>query len=281
MASACTCWVATCSWAEIGWARIDGRPMGRRGQLLLGAADTGPLSTGLRLRLILTGRLAFGTRGTALKAWSSCGTPFAVDWRAVAAEPRAVEDAIRLFTPGHCIVGRPGSAARQPLRRVRVRLAALWEHITTGQKPAAGSPLTDHSGFGWIFLLFTGAIVIGSGGWAQATPFRDAWLLQHGLPATANVVKVITPCAPRQVAEWEVSYTGQFGEPEYASTTDLWACPAVGQTAPIMFDPANPAYVGDVRALRNRPFKLFIATLLVTFLLLVLNIAVQFWREPH
>lgn len=241
------------SWAEIGWARIDGRPTGRRGHLLLGAADTGPLSVTLRLRIVLISRLAFGTRGAAIKAWSAYGTPFAVDLRAMAAERGAVEDAVRLFAPGHCGAGRP-ETARQPF--------------------------TGHSGVGWLHLLLAGAMVIGLGGWAQVQPFHDAWLLQHGLPATATVVKVITPCgARREAAEWEVSYTGRFGEAEFAST-DLWACPAVGQTAPIMFDPANPAYVGDVRVLRNRPSKLLAGALLVTFVLLVLNWAVGFWREP-
>jgi hypothetical protein len=268
------------SWAEIGWVRVEGRPASRRGRVLLGAAKTGPLSLNLQLRLLLTRSLAFGTRGVALKAWSTYGTPFAVDLRALAAERGAVQDAVRQFAPGHLRADGP-DPRRRPLRRARSRANALWVNLQTGQVPAGGSPLADHSGFGWLFLLFTAALVIGIGGWAQATPFRDAWLLQHGLPATATVVKIITPCdAYRQVPEWEVSYTGRLGETEYASTTDIWGCPAVGQTVPIVFDPANPAYVGDVRVIRNRPFKLFLGAALTTFFLLFLNIAVQFWREP-
>jgi hypothetical protein len=55
--------------------------------------------------------------------------------------------------------------------------------------------------------------------------------------------------------------------------------PAVRRRAGDRRDPGNPGYVGDVRVLRNRPFKLLLGAALVTGMLLFLNIAVGFWRE--
>jgi hypothetical protein len=267
------------SWTEIGWARIEDRP-GHRGSLLvLGVAESGFVPVSLRVRLILEDRLAFGTRGAALKAWSAHHTPFVVDLRTVAAAPGAVEHAVRAFAPG--LLPAEGSGpGRQPVRHAVRQLAAFRRHLQTGQEPPGGSRLRDHSWFAWAFLLFVGALLIGLGSWAQTKPFQDAWLLQHGQPATATVVRIITPCnASRQLPQWEVSYLGRSGEPEYASTTNLWACPAVGAQVPIVFDPGNPGYVGDVRVLRNRPFKLLLGAALVTGMLLFLNMAVGFWRE--
>jgi hypothetical protein len=205
-------------------------------------------------------RASAGSQSAAKRAFLGYGSPFVADPVCAAAPAGAVAQAIAQFArcpvvPGRMPASVPASAAPGP---------------RMGPRPSA---------LQWA-LLVPALFAIGAGIWGQTRPFHDRWLMEHGRRAAAVVVAVTTPCVGRDVPAWEISFTGPAGTREFENTSSMWGCPQPGSALTVLYDPNNPANVGDIRTLRTTPLGLLLLAGLLTAMVLGATWLVQFWRDP-
>jgi hypothetical protein len=126
-------------------------------------------------------------------------------------------------------------------------------------------------------IALIGGVILGIR--VEAQPFRDAWLMTYGHHATAVVEAISPPCSERDTS-FEISFTGPGGTREIMHTADVAGCPKTHSIIQVMYDPANPGHVGDLRVLKNTPADLLTPSLTVAFAATMMNYALQIWRDP-